>query len=263
MTKKFCWSVAPAQNGIALITFIQQMLPFECSLKAIKRMVDSNCCAINQVFVKHSKLKLVTGDNVTLNWLQNLPDHKFTNQSTQAANSIIFENKNFLILNKPRGLVCENEQITKFLGVKKNSVQLAHRLDKFTTGALILAKTDNFLKHIQAEFRERKVQKKYQAVVEKSPLNAYGLIKTKMALKHKSEGVSIWHSASLGYKAITRWEKISTNGKFSLLHCYPETGRTHQIRVHLAEMGHPIVGDYLYGASPKQIHLPYYYIYRS
>src|SRR5205823_5907113 len=114
---------------------------------------------------------------------------------------------------------------------------------------LVLAKDREICAGLTAQFADRSTEKVYLAIVHGIPPAEFevGLaikrdpasaIKLKMAPAHVSEG---------GYSALTRFHRVSVHGGFSLVECHPKTGRQHQIRVHLAESGHPIVGDKLYG----------------
>jgi len=125
---------------------------------------------------------------------------------------------------------------------------IVHRLDKGTSGLLVVAKNDATHRHLSAQFKDREVEKVYYAFVWGRPKHPFG--KIDLAL-----GRSQRHRKKIGTKgsklrpAVTHYQLVESWGKISLLELKPETGRTHQLRVHLSEIGHPIVGDPLYGRA--------------
>jgi 23S rRNA pseudouridine1911/1915/1917 synthase len=130
-----------------------------------------------------------------------------------------------------------------------------HRLDRGTSGVIIAAKNNNSLKWLQKQFSQRKVKKQYCAIAE-------GLFDTKEALIDAPIGRNplrpqTFKALSSGKPALTQYKvikELKKDGKnFSELKIAPLTGRTHQIRVHLAYIGHPVVGDNLYGHDSRQL----------
>ena len=197
---------------------------------------------------------------------------------------IVFENKDFLVINKPSGLlvhgvnhrsVHENihESIHKQktlvdwlikrypkiidVGEDKNRPGIVHRLDKETSGLLIIAKNQKAFDYFKKLFQEHRIKKGYLALV-------YGEIKNKKGVINKPIGIvasSIKRSTAAKKmkelkEAITEYEVLRSfdyqGEKFSLLKVFPKTGRTHQIRVHLASIGHPVVGDKIYGRKKEK-----------
>ena len=122
-----------------------------------------------------------------------------------------------------------------------------HRLDKETSGVLILAKNRQVQKEMEELFRKREVQKIYVALVSGQVRKQQGKTENFLAKKNAYHGQTIWGKAHSGQKAITYWTLLEKGKNISFVQCQPVTGRTHQIRVHLSEMGHPIVGDLIYG----------------
>jgi len=148
------------------------------------------------------------------------------------------------VVNKPAGWICDPKVALKTFG---KEYQLVHRLDKETTGALLLAKGDP--ESLFKLFEEREVEKEYLAVVDGVPQKKEGEVRSFLMKKSSFQGQTIWGSGPRGLTAITRWERISSQGKASLMRLFPETGRTHQIRVHMAEMNHPILVDRQYAKT--------------
>ena len=187
---------------------------------------------------------------------------------------IIFENEDFLVINKPAGLLVHAAPNTKektlvdwllenYPEIKNvgDDPQLrpgiVHRLDKETSGALLVAKNQATFQELKALFQARQIEKTYLALVQGKMPQQQGSISLPLAKAKKStkrtvrarpeqktaEAITDW-SVEKEYPATKPTEQI-----FSLLRVKPRTGRTHQIRVHLAAVGHPVVADYLYGGK--------------
>lgn len=148
---------------------------------------------------------------------------------------VLFEDAWIKIIDKPSGVVSES------LG------RVAHRLDKDTSGVIVLAKTDEAYDKLKKQFEERKVKKVYLALVHALPAGRQGII-TEPIMRNPKIGNRFVVDAS-GRSAITEWKIIKKFDKYSLLEVRPMTGRTHQIRVHMKHLGHPVVSDHLYGGK--------------
>lgn len=178
--------------------------------------------------------------------------------------TIIFEDESILVLDKPSGWITNDASTTTtqpviqtwlrenfkypLIGDRERRDGIVHRLDKETSGLIIVAKTVNAFENLQSQFKERKVKKTYIAL-------AHGEVEPKEGEISASVGRLPWRRERFGVlpggrEATTDYKVVKTletkDEKFSLVELYPKTGRTHQIRIHLKFIGHPIVGDYFY-----------------
>ena len=170
---------------------------------------------------------------------------------------IIHEDKDLLVINKPHGLASQGGSgikisVDDIIREINPRYKLIHRLDKDTSGALVIAKKTSIATKLGEIIRERKMKKIYLALVKAVPQPREGKIDLPIAKRgersEKMEVVSI--NSKDGKKAVTEYKTLENyGGKFSLIELKPITGRTHQLRVHMAEIGCPIIGDGKYGGK--------------
>lgn len=162
--------------------------------------------------------------------------------------SILFENTDFIAINKPHGVSTleDRADVMNILSEAKKiypDIQVCHRLDKDTSGVLVLAKNPEGYKHLSLQFQNREVEKIYHAIVH-GPTN-FEAFKVDLPLLVKGKGVVKW-DASSGKESNTYFTTLKNFKAFSLIKCMPVTGRRHQIRVHLKHSKHSIVADTMY-----------------
>lgn len=175
---------------------------------------------------------------------------------------IIYEDKDCVVISKPPGLLTHskgafNPEATvstwlrsRMKAPKGERAGIVHRLDRATSGVMICAKTPEALGWLQKQFSERKAKKTYIAVVAGTPKEPQAIID--MPIERNPKKPQTFRVGSNGKSAVTEYKVLKTNDRLSLLELKPTTGRTHQLRVHLQHLGHPILGDELYGGQPAE-----------
>lgn len=164
---------------------------------------------------------------------------------------VIFENDSFIAINKPAGLLSipdrmQSEPSLKDMLLEKyGNIFTVHRLDKDTSGIILFAKTEAAHKYLSQLFEERKIEKYYQGLVIGSPAQKKGTMDAPISEHPTHKGLMVVHRK--GKPSITDYEVLEDLKHFSLVQFQLHTGRTHQIRVHCKNMGHPLACDELYG----------------
>ena len=217
-----------------LLQFLRTNYREAPSVKEIKRAINGKRCVVNHQTQTFSSYLLAAGDLVVL---------EEGGVERKRALSVLYEDTELLLVNKPSGVVCDH-CLERSLGA-----ELVHRLDKETSGVLILSKSAEAQEKMLALFKERSVRKLYLALVDGIPSQGEGVIDTFLGRTGGYEGQAIYGTvkAGQGKRAITYWKRLKHGQGASLLGCEPHTGRTHQLRVHLSALGHPILGDNQYG----------------
>jgi 23S rRNA pseudouridine1911/1915/1917 synthase len=159
---------------------------------------------------------------------------------------VIYEDENLLVIDKPAGVNADDFP------------RRVHRLDKDTSGILLIAKNDKALNFFQKQFKERKVKKKYLALVVGNLKNKEGTIETLLGRSPKDRRKQKVYlpqepKAKGKREAITRYKILQRFKNYDLIEVEPQTGRKHQIRTHFAYLGHPVAGDKLYGFKNQPI----------
>jgi 23S rRNA pseudouridine1911/1915/1917 synthase len=164
---------------------------------------------------------------------------------------VIFENADLIALNKPSGLLSIPDRkgaeisLKKYLQEEYGKIFTVHRLDKETSGLIIFAKNETTHKDLSRQFEMRQTLKIYRGLVIGSPADPKGSISLPLTEHPSGNGTMIVHRH--GKEALTEYEVLEDFGIYSWMQFRIHTGRTHQIRVHLKELGHPVVCDSLYG----------------
>lgn len=229
------WKVSCKESGMKVLDFLRATFP-EFSGKKIKNLLDRGACQINGHIERFGSTILGEGDTVQFAFRETVPE--------EPLDRVLFEDNDLFVYNKPAGMTSENLE-------RQLKYTLTHRLDKDTTGVIILVKNAKTYDALIEQFRERQVQKEYMTIVDGNPKQRQGKIENYLGKKKEYHGQTIYGAtdAQHGKIAITSWVCMEQLKAAALLLCQPKTGRTHQIRVHMAEMGHPILGDAQYGRT--------------
>jgi RluA family pseudouridine synthase len=230
--------VVSAREATRLGTFLGERL-HPASGKQIKKALEANACRVNGRVERFPSRELRAGDQVEFRWPGNVA------QQAQ----ILYSDADLLVLDKPAGWVCD-PSLPKRLEAQWGPLWLVHRLDKETSGALLLARSPEIRRQLEQLFADSRIHKVYWAAVDGCPTSTSGVQQQPLIRKEILHGQQRWGAAHAGegLPAETRWSLLRAGEQCALLRCEPITGRTHQIRVHLALMGHPILGDRHYAA---------------
>lgn len=164
---------------------------------------------------------------------------------------IVFENDDFIVLNKPSGLLSIPDREGKDISLKRmlqeqyGDIYTVHRLDKDTSGVIVFAKTEESHKHLSQQFEDRKTEKIYQGLVIGSPAQKKGSIDASIMEHPVKKGVMVINRK--GKESLTDYEVLQDFGVYAWVQFRIYTGRTHQIRIHMKNIEHPIVCDEVYG----------------
>ena len=185
--------------------------------------------------------------------MENFPDKTegYYNSPFRGLGGLIFENDDFIALNKPSGLLSIPDREGKDISLKTllkekyENIFTVHRLDRDTSGLIVFAKNEAAHKHLSKQFEERRTEKIYAGLVIGSPANKKGSIDAPIAEHSVKRGMMIIHQR--GKESLTDYEVMEDFGIYSWVQFQIHTGRTHQIRLHMKNIGHPVVCDELYG----------------
>ena len=231
----------------------------ELSRSQIQKAIEDGHVLVNGRTNK-TGLKLKAGDVVDLQW----PEPRPSVMLPEAMDlNILYEDTHLLVLDKPAGLVV-HPAAGHYSGTLVNGLLhhcrdlsgiggvlrpgIVHRLDKDTSGLMVVAKTDAVHRALSDQFKARRVKKTYQALVYGDVGPETGSINLPIG-RHPIERQKMSTRSRRGKEAVTRWETRERFGVATLLDVFIETGRTHQIRVHFHAIGHPVVGDPVYGKA--------------
>lgn len=226
----------------------------------LQKLIKEGQVLVNGKSVK-SGYQLSRGDEVSVN----IPEPKELDVEPQKMDlDIVYEDEDVILINKPKGMVVHpapghttdtlvngllyhcKDNLSGINGVARPGI--VHRIDRDTTGILIVCKNDMSHNSIAAQLKEHSINRRYRALVHgnlkedsgtiEGPIGRHPVDRKKMAINERN-----------GKPAVTHYTVLERFGNYTLIECKLETGRTHQIRVHMSSIGHPLVGDEVYGPA--------------
>lgn len=218
------------------------------------KLIEQGRVLVNNKPQLKAGYKLRPKDNIVINFDENekinIPEIDL---------EIVYEDNDCIVINKPVGILTHskgayNPEATvatwlsaRIKGIDEERAGIVHRLDRATSGVMILAKNADSLSWLQKQFSQRRTKKQYIAITQ-------GIFKQleaeiDMPIERNPKKPQTFRVGSNGKSASTTYKVIDSSDKYSFVRLRPFTGRTHQLRVHLAQLGHPIVGDQLYGGE--------------
>ena len=250
-----------ATDPIRLDRWLAQQVQ-SLSRSRVQKLIEQGAVQLNGVVCDRKKALVTKGDLIKLSWPEVVP---YELKAENIPLDILYEDDQLLIINKPAGMVVHpapghstgtlvhallghcGEQLTG-VGVFQRPV-IAHRLDKNTTGAIVAAKTESALHHLQKQIQAKTARREYLGLVQGAPKVEQGTVNQPIGRhpKHRKKMAIVPVEAG-GRTAVTHWKMMERLGHYTLMHFQLETGRTHQIRVHSAYLNLPIVGDADYGS---------------
>lgn len=249
------------ENSDRLDRYLSQNLS-DLSRSRIQQLIEQGHVQVNDQICTSKKVNLKIGDRISLEIPAIAPLQLL---AADIPLDILYEDEELIILNKPAGLVVhpapghpEGTLVNAILahcpnlpgigGIQRPGI--VHRLDKDTTGAIVIAKTDLAYQHLQAQLQAKTARREYLGLVYGVPKTETGSIDLPIGRNPQDrKKMGIVSIEDGGRAAITHWQVQERLANYTLIHFQLETGRTHQIRVHSAKIGHPIVGDPLYSSA--------------
>jgi len=251
------WKVDSSHQGERLSNFIRDRME-SLSLRAIKRAIERGSASVDGVVERFSSKKLQPGALVTFVVQEELfqPSRLLIDDSM-----LLYEDEILLVLNKPAkypsnpthgNIPSVLEELQKIVFAQGGKhLSLMHRLDRDTSGVLGFVKDPRYETFFMNQFKNHQASKIYHAILYGVPQQKSGEIKNYLDILKKTTGSEHWGIVTRGEgrEAITEYEVLESWRKACLVALYPKTGRTHQLRIHMASLGCPIMGDLQYGAG--------------
>jgi 23S rRNA pseudouridine1911/1915/1917 synthase len=238
--------VSAAANGWRLDRALADAVP-TLSRERLKALISSGAVSDRTgALLRDPAKKAVAGDILSVAVPDPTPAH---NEAQDIPLVVAFEDEHLIVIDKPAGLVV-HPAAGNLDGTLVNAL-LHHRIDKDTSGLMVAAKTDRTHVGLARQFADHSIDRRYKAIVSGRLTATSGTIDAPLARSPQNrKKIAI---VQTGKRAITHWRQLRQLRDAALVECKLETGRTHQVRVHMASIGHPLLGDPVYGRT-KQAH---------
>ena len=253
------------QDGERIDRYLSEELE-DRSRSYIQKLIKENHVTVNQKPVK-ANYRLSLGDRVEID----LPEAKEPDiKPEDIPLDILYEDKDIIIVNKPKQMVVHpapghySQTLVNALmyhcGFELSGINgtmrpgIVHRIDMDTTGSLVACKNDMAHQSLSKQLKEHSIRRIYVAIVHGNIKEEYGTVNAPIG-RHPTERKKMSIHSRNGREAITHYQVLERFGNYTYIQCELETGRTHQIRVHMASLGHPLLGDMVYG--PKKCPFPH------
>ena len=262
--EKYNYKVEEFEAGERVDKYLSLLLP-EYSRSYIQKVIKEGCVLANEQPLK-ANYKIQPEDTITIE----IPDQKEPDiQPENIPLSILYEDSELLVVDKPKGMVvhpsaghythtlvnallfhCQG-QLSGINGVLRPGI--VHRIDMNTTGALVVCKTDRAHQSLALQLKDHSITRRYRAIVHGNLKEDEGTV-TGDNGRAPTERKKMTVTQKNGKPAVTHYRVLERFGSFTYIECRLETGRTHQIRVHMSSIRHPLLGDDVYG--PKKCPFP-------
>jgi len=251
--------VAPEEAGVRIDRYLSDQCQ-DISRSYLQKLLKEQSVLVEEKPVK-SNYKVNAGDRISLT-LPEIREPEIVPEEIPL--DIVYEDKDIILINKPKGMVVHpaaghysgtlvnglmshcRDELSGINGVMRPGI--VHRIDMDTTGVLIVCKNDMAHNSISEQLKEHSITRKYAAIVHgvlkddkgtiNAPIGRHPIDRKKMSINEKN-----------GREAVTHYRVLERFRQFTYIECQLETGRTHQIRVHMASIGHPLLGDSVYGPA--------------
>ncbi|MEM6448576.1 MAG: RluA family pseudouridine synthase [Cyanobacteria bacterium P01_D01_bin.123] len=264
VSARYCLDVPPEGAGQRLDRWLGDVVA-DVSRSRVQKLIRQGQVRLNGRICQQKNDLLQAGDRVDLD----IPDPVPVELAPEVIPlDVLYEDDELLVVNKPKGLVVHPgaghasgtlvnalmahcDRLSGINGEQRPGI--VHRLDKDTSGALVVAKSDRAHRHLQAQIQAKTARRTYLGITFGRPRAETGTVTAPIGRHPRDRQKMAVVDESKGRHAVTHWRVLETWPHFALLRFDLETGRTHQIRVHAVHLGHPIVGDPIYSSARSKL----------